>query len=64
MDMDEAAAYLGVVKQTLYKWVNERRIPVTKVGRLNKFNRTLLDVWLKKRTVMPMPERVVARVVA
>jgi len=53
----ETEAYTGIAVNTLYKMVSHRRIPHVKVGRLVKFDQTLLDEWIKQQTVMPMPER-------
>jgi excisionase family DNA binding protein len=50
MDMNAAAEYLGISKNTLYEWVVQQKIPHTKVGRLTKFKREDLDAWLEKRT--------------
>ena len=46
---DEAAAYLGVKPGTLEVWrcVKRHRIPYLKIGRLVKYRRVDLDVWLK-----------------
>ena len=49
MSIDEAAAYLGVKKSTLYRWKFERKIPCMKVGHLLKFRREQLDQWLSER---------------
>ena len=35
--LDEIAAYLGVKRDTLYKWVQRQNLPAHKVGRLLKF---------------------------
>lgn len=53
----EAATYLGLSVHTLYTMVSKRRIPFVKVGRLTKFDLTVLDVWIKQNTVMPMPTK-------
>lgn len=50
LNMDEAAQYLGISKNTLYEWVVQQKIPHTKVGRLTKFKREDLDRWLTKNT--------------
>ena len=52
----EAARYTGLSICTLYTMVGQRRIPFVKVGRLVKFNVPALDEWLRKQTVMPMPD--------
>lgn len=48
MDMKQTAAYLNIKKQTLYDMVMRRKIPVIKIGRLNRFRRLDLDIWIDK----------------
>ena len=48
--MNEASEFLGIKKPTLYEWVVQRKIPFIKVGRLTKFKRSDLELWLDKRT--------------
>jgi len=55
LNIKEAAAYTGLSVHTIYTMVSQRRIPYVKVGRLTKFDRTLLDKWLHEHTVLPMP---------
>jgi excisionase family DNA binding protein len=51
MDLNVAAEYLGISKNTLYEWVIRQKVPHTKVWRkLTKFKREDLDAWLAKRT--------------
>ena len=57
MGIDQAAAYLGLSPHTVYKFVSQRKIPHVKIGKLVKFDLALLDAWINKRTVMPMPPR-------
>ena len=57
MTIQELAEFTGLSIQTLYKMVNQRRIPYVKVGRLLRFDNRLIDDWLQAHTVMPMPER-------
>jgi len=47
MSVDEIAAYLGVSKDTVYTWANERRMPGHRVGRLWKFKRDEVDAWVR-----------------
>ena len=44
--VEEIAAYLGVKKDTVYKWVRLRGMPAHKVGRLVKFRREEVDKWV------------------
>ncbi len=53
----EAAQYTGLSIHTVYAMVSQRRIPYVKVGRLVKFDVPMLDAWIRKNTVMPMPPR-------
>jgi excisionase family DNA binding protein len=57
LDIRDVADYTGLSVHTLYTMVSQRRIPYVKVGRLTKFDRRLLDDWIKKNTVMPMPSK-------
>ena len=47
MDIREASDYLGVSRETLYKYVYEEKIPAFKLGNRWKFKKTLLDRWIE-----------------
>lgn len=51
LTMNEAAAYLGLQKATLYEWCSERKISYTKIGRLTKFDKRYLDKFIEQHTV-------------
>lgn len=55
INIKEAAEYTGISIATLYRMVNQRRVPYVKVCRLLKFNVELLDKWIEERTLMPIP---------
>ncbi len=57
LDVQEVATFTGLSASTLYTMVSQRRIPYVKVGRLTKFDPALLEEWIAKHTVMPMPEK-------
>ncbi len=57
ISIQEASEYTSLSVHTLYKMVNQRRIPYVKVGRLVKFDLAHLDEWIKQQTVMPMPPK-------
>ncbi|EMI54946.1 helix-turn-helix domain-containing protein [Rhodopirellula sallentina] len=46
--IDELATYLEVPKSTLYKLVQEGRIPGQKVGKHWRFHRDVIEQWLGK----------------
>ena len=45
---DEAAAYLGVMKTTVYRWCKEGSIPCLKIGRYWRVRREALEYFTKK----------------
>jgi excisionase family DNA binding protein len=47
MSVDEMASYLGVSKDTVYTWTNERRLPGHRVGRFWKFKKDEVDLWIR-----------------
>ncbi|MBN2443257.1 MAG: helix-turn-helix domain-containing protein [Spirochaetales bacterium] len=44
----EMTEYLGIKKDTLYKWIKRKDIPVHKVGKLWKFRLEEVDSWIKE----------------
>lgn len=51
VNVNEAAAYMGLSKNTLYSWVCQRKIPFVKCGRLTRFNIRDIEQWIVKHTV-------------
>ena len=47
LSVEEIAAYLGIKRETLYKWLAEKNMPAHKVGRLWKFRKDEIDEWVK-----------------
>lgn len=50
MGIREASDYLGVSRDTLYKYVYQERIPAFKLGNRWKFKKTLLDRWMEMQS--------------
>jgi len=46
LTIDELATYLKVSKSTLYKLVQEGKVPGQKVGKHWRFKRDVIDRWL------------------
>jgi excisionase family DNA binding protein len=46
MNVRQAAAYLGVSTDTLYKYVGEQSIPAFRLGNRWRFKKSLLDQWM------------------
>ncbi|OHD59800.1 MAG: transcriptional regulator [Spirochaetes bacterium GWF1_41_5] len=47
LSVDEIAAYLGLKRDTVYKWLDKGHIPAHKVGRLWKFKKDEIDKWVR-----------------
>ena len=45
--VDEIAAYLGIKRDTVYKWIDRKQMPAHKVGRLWKFRKDEVDHWVR-----------------
>ena len=45
--VEEIAAYLGVNRDTIYKWIDRKRMPAHKAGRLWKFKVSEVDEWVR-----------------
>lgn len=47
LSLEEIAAYLGIKRDTAYKWINRKNMPAHKVGSLWKFKRDEIDEWVR-----------------
>jgi excisionase family DNA binding protein len=47
VSVDEIAAYLGIKRDTVYKWIAEKQMPAHRMGRLWKFRKEQVDEWVK-----------------
>lgn len=47
MDIPELADYLRLRKQTIYNWLNQKKISGIKVGGVWRFDKKSIDKWLK-----------------
>ncbi len=47
LSVDELAGYLGIKRDTVYKWITRRSMPAHKVGRLWKFRKEDIDAWVR-----------------
>lgn len=54
--VDDIAAYLGIKRDTVYKWINGKRMPAHKVGRLWKFKKEEVDDWVKSGAAVNSPK--------
>ena len=48
LSVDDIGAYLGVKRDTVYKWISEKAMPAHKIGRLWKFKAVEVDDWVRQ----------------
>ncbi|MBW2682673.1 MAG: helix-turn-helix domain-containing protein [Deltaproteobacteria bacterium] len=46
--VEEIGAYLGVKRDTVYRWISDKNMPANKVGRLWKFKKDEVDTWVRQ----------------
>lgn len=56
LTIDEAAQYLKVSKETLYKMAQKKQVPASKLGSRWRFNRELVDEWLHSQSNLSDPQ--------
>ena len=47
LSVDEIGDYLGIKRDTVYKWISEKGLPAHKIGRLWKFKKDEVDTWVR-----------------
>jgi excisionase family DNA binding protein len=50
MDIRQAADYLGISGDTLYRYASEGFIPAFKLGNRWRFRKSLLDAWMDEKS--------------
>jgi excisionase family DNA binding protein len=45
--VENVAAHLGVAKDSVYRWIEERGLPAHRVGRLFRFKLSEIDEWIR-----------------
>ncbi len=46
--VDDVATHLGVAKDSVYRWIEERGLPAHRVGRLFRFKLSEIDDWVRQ----------------
>jgi len=47
LSIDEMVAYLGIKRDTVYKWISEKQMPAHRMGLLWKFRKEKVDERVK-----------------
>ena len=50
LDVDDLAKYLKLQKQTIYNWLNQRKISGIKIGGVWRFDKKEIDKWLQSQS--------------
>ncbi len=59
MDIRQAAEYLGISGDTLYRYASEGFVPAFKLGNRWRFRKSLLDSWMDEKSGVSSPAAVV-----
>jgi excisionase family DNA binding protein len=46
LSVEGIAEYLGVSKETIYRWLERKKIPAHRIGKLWKFKPSEVDQWV------------------
>jgi excisionase family DNA binding protein len=55
MDIRQAAEYLGISGDTLYRYASEGFVPAFKLGNRWRFKKSLLDAWMVQMSGVKAP---------
>ena len=56
LSVDEIATYLGVKRDTIYKWIERKGMSPYKVGWLWKFRKEEVDEWVRSGGIVDKSE--------
>ena len=45
--VDEIAAHLGIARETVYRWIDQKGLPAHRIGKFWKFKLTEVDGWAR-----------------
>jgi len=56
ISLQEVCDYLGVKRHTIIRWIDQRGMPASKVGKLWRFKTADIDEWVKEGGASGEPE--------
>ena len=48
LSVDDVCEYLGIGRDTIYKWIAAKSLPAYRLGRLWKFKKKEVDKWIER----------------
>jgi len=48
LSVDDVCEYLGISRDTAYRWIEEKGLPAYRLGRLWKFKKQEIEEWVKR----------------
>ena len=61
VSVEEVASHLGVTKDSVYRWIEKRKMPAHKIGRLWKFKISEVDKWVRTGSASSRARRKMAK---
>ena len=52
LSVAEICIYLGIKRDTVYKWISEKQLPAHRLGKLWKFKVSEVDEWVTRDSSM------------
>jgi len=50
LSVAETCSYLGIKRDTVYKWIDKKELPAHRAGKLWKFKISEVDKWVKSNS--------------
>lgn len=57
LSVDEIAEHLGIKRETVYLWIDNKALPAHRMGRLWKFQQAEVDEWVRSGHAAPAGPR-------
>lgn len=57
LSVEDIARYLGIVEDTVYRWIERRGLPAHRVGKLWKFKAEEVDAWIRSGKSDEIPRK-------
>ena len=51
INAEEVSQMLGIRRDSIYRWVSQKRIPSVKMGRATRFDLEEINKWIKENSI-------------